>query len=536
MPRKISVRSKIVPPIALLFLAAMVAVSGYALVQERNRILEDAAAQSDVLVTSYMDALNAMMLTGSMANRELLRERLMARDEIVEARILRGASISETFGPGLAHEAAADELDHTALAGKRVAQVDQRDGERVMTVVQPFFNTADYKGTNCMSCHAQQPQGAVLGAVRIEYSLAKQDAAINADFRTMVGITILAFAISVVLMAVLLKRVVISPLDTLCSAMEHVDSGADLSTRVPISSNDEFGEVGESVNKMLEHFQPSIRKLSTTMARLGSTSAQLSRVTEQTQAAVQAQAAKSEPLKEALDSMLSSTHEVADSAEHAKNAALEAHQQAEQGKTVVDQVSHAIGALSDRVDRASTVVQKLAEGTTSIGQVLTSITQIAEQTNLLALNAAIEAARAGEQGRGFAVVADEVRTLAQRTQAATQEVRTIIDTLSDSSDNAVEVMADGREQAERSVAESQRARVALDAITEAVNAITELNRRIADAADRQHRTTSEVDGHIKAFGEITHGTAEGAEQTARTSDSINAMAEELGGIIERFKV
>ena len=535
MSRPISVKTRIVPPIALLFLVAMIAVSGYSLVQEKNRILDAAAAQTDVLVTSYMDSLNAMMLTGSMANRELLRERLMARDEIVEARMLRAESINQIFGPGLDHEAPADQLDQIALAGKRVTQVDKRDGARVMTVVQPFFNIADYKGTNCMTCHAQQPEGSVLGAVRIEYSLAKQDASINADFWTMVGITILVFAISVALMITLLQRVVIRPLDRLCSAMERVDTGADLSTRIPITSNDEFGEVGKSVNKMLEHFQPTVRNLSTTMARLGSTSAQLSQVTERTQGAVRAQASKTEQLKSALDSMLESTHEVADSAEHAKNAAFEAHQQAEQGKQVVDQVSSAIGVLSDRVDQASTVVQKLAEGTADIGQVLTSITQIAEQTNLLALNAAIEAARAGEQGRGFAVVADEVRTLAQRTQTATQEVRSIIDTLSASSDSAVQVMADGRQQAERSVAESLRARSALNAITAAVNAITELNGRIAAAADNQQSSTAAVDGHIQAIGEISHGTAERAEQTANTSVSINAMAEELGTIIERFK-
>ena len=535
MPKKTSVTLKILPPIALLFLLAMAAVSIYSVIQARVRLLDSAADQSEVLISSYMDAHNAMMLSGGMANRELLRERMMARDEIIEARIVRSEALSQTFGPGLAHEQPADELDRAALGGERVFRLDKGGKGRVMTVVEPFFNVTDYQGTDCTTCHAAQPEGAVLGAVRLEYSLAAQDAEITRDLWTIVGIALATFVVGFFLMGVRLKRVVIRPLGTLRSALDRVDSEADLGTRVQLSSNDEFGAVGESVNRMLNHFQPTIRNLSLTMDRLGAASTQLSQVTDRTQAAVEAQAQETRQLNAAIDSMLSSTDEVATSAANAEEAALEARQQAEHGKVVVDQVSTAITALSDRVEQASGVVQRLAEGTADIGQVLATITQIAEQTNLLALNAAIEAARAGEQGRGFAVVAGEVRTLAQRTQSATQEVRGIIDALTDSSDNAVEVMADGREQAARSVTESDRAREALDAITTAVDAITQLNRGIAAAAEHQRSTTSSVNDHIRAISEISQGTAQGALQTSRTSETINAMADELEKMVGAYR-
>jgi len=188
------------------------------------------------------------------------------------------------------------------------------------------------------------------------------------------------------------------------------------------------------------------------------------------------------------------------------------------------------------VTNAASVVQKLASDSESVESVLMGITQIAEQTNLLALNAAIEAARAGEQGRGFAVVADEVRSLAQKTRDATHEIQTTIESLRASSDDAVQVMLDGKSQAEESANEAEKGTEALSLILDAVNDINIMNKRIANAVKEQNKTTSEVDTLTQAIAVISKESKSGADQTLDNANEINVIVEEMEQSIQRFKI
>lgn len=535
MKQRMSVQVKILLAMAIVFMLAMILVTSYSSSQQRERALLWSENRANDLVNSYMDSLNAMMFSGSMPTRELMREKILGREEIQDVRVLRGENVTKTFGPGFETEKPVTLLDERGLKGERVVELKESKGHRVMTVVQPFFAVKNYNGTNCLGCHIV-PENSVLGAIRVDYSLAHLDDAVQREFWMSVGINTAIFLVGLIVVSVILKRVVIAPLNILRSTMAKVSADSDLSLSVQMNSNDEFRDVGQAVNEMLKKFRDTVSGLAATTHQLSGSSERLSAVANRTRSDISSQQTQTQQLTQAISEMNAAAREVALNSENAKVAALDAQNEATSGKQVVGRVVNAIDALAGRVENATKVVKNLAEGTASIRNVLEAITGIAEQTNLLALNAAIEAARAGDKGRGFAVVADEVRTLAQRTQKETQEIRETIEQLQRASDEAVDVMGEGMQQATNSVEESGKARAALEAITSAVNAITDMNSRIATAAEEQSAVAQEFTRNIQAISETSDSTAQGASQTATASEEVHGVAEELDKVVHRFRV
>jgi methyl-accepting chemotaxis protein len=361
------------------------------------------------------------------------------------------------------------------------------------------------------------------------------DDAVEKDLWTGAAINAVIFVIGLLLLNLLLRYIVIRPLSVLRDTVAEVEKNADLRPRVNLKMNDEFGNVAAAVNNMLGKFQPTIQELTANMDGLVEHAEELSNVAERSESGIAEQENQTNQLTLAIGELSSAAQEVASSAAQAEDAARKALTSASNGQEVVSSVVDDIALLADRIENAGSVVQQLAEGTGRIGQVSEAITAIAEQTNLLALNAAIEAARAGEQGRGFAVVADEVRSLAQRTQDATKEIREIIEQLRNSSEEAVQVMGQGKEDADRSVAESRVAGSALEEISSAVSSINDMNIRIATAAEEQSLMVDEVNRNIVSINEVTGKAAEGARQTSTSSDEVASVASRLDEMIRQFK-
>jgi methyl-accepting chemotaxis protein len=237
-----------------------------------------------------------------------------------------------------------------------------------------------------------------------------------------------------------------------------------------------------------------------------------------------------------MNEMSATVQEVARNAVEAAAAAKDADSTFDEGKQVVDRVISAIGELAGEVESAATVIQQLEVESRNIGSVLDVIKSIAEQTNLLALNAAIEAARAGEQGRGFAVVADEVRTLAGRTQESTQEIEEMISKLQSGTNNAVNVMAAGKEMTQVGVDQAAAAGEALKTINAAVAQISSMNTQIASAAEEQSSVTEEINRSIVSINEVAEQSATGAQHTAEASTDLARLADQLKNLVDRFKV
>jgi len=236
-----------------------------------------------------------------------------------------------------------------------------------------------------------------------------------------------------------------------------------------------------------------------------------------------------------MNQMNATVQEVARNAQHAASAAKEATDASDDGKKVVAKTIGVINTLASEVEGAAEVIQTLEQDSVDIGKVLDVIRGIAEQTNLLALNAAIEAARAGEQGRGFAVVADEVRTLASRTQTSTEEIDEMITRLQAGTNRAVKAMQVGTEQAQAGVDQAAEAGNSLESITQAIAQINDMNIQIANAAEEQSAVAEEINRNITNISDVADQAAGGARETTQASEQVAMLSEKLGGLVSQFK-
>ncbi|MEW8030097.1 MAG: methyl-accepting chemotaxis protein [Candidatus Thiodiazotropha sp.] len=310
----------------------------------------------------------------------------------------------------------------------------------------------------------------------------------------------------------------------------------DLGARVNYQNKDELSHIAIAFNRMADKFHDAINEVKDSVTQLASAAEETSTVTTQTNSGINQQLSETSQVATAMNEMSATVQEVARNAVEAAEAARAADKTFHQGKQVIDKVIDVIGELAKEVDEAVGVIGQLESESMNIGSVLDVIKSIAEQTNLLALNAAIEAARAGEQGRGFAVVADEVRTLAGRTQKSTQEIEEMICNLQSGANKAVKVMAEGKEVTLVGVEQAAAAGEALQTINAAVEQISNMNTQIASAAEEQSSVTEEINRSIVSINEVAEQSAVGAQQTSAASDDLAKLAEQLKGLVERFKV
>ena len=317
--------------------------------------------------------------------------------------------------------------------------------------------------------------------------------------------------------------------------MERLASG-DLTTRIDYTAKDEFGHITGNFNTMTSQLRDAFHEFSSATSQVAVAAEQTSAVTEQTNSGIQEQQVQTEQVATAMNQMNATVQEVARNAAQAAEAAGVADSEAANGRDVVQQAIAKINQLSVEVKDSADAIREVEKDSEQIGSVLDVIKTIAEQTNLLALNAAIEAARAGEQGRGFAVVADEVRTLASRTQESTTEIESTIARLQSGSRHAVVAMEQSLEQTQQSVGQAELAGEALQVISQAISSINDMNTQIATASEEQSVVAEEINRSVVAISEISSQTAEGAVQTAESSRQLATLSEGLQRAINKFKM
>jgi len=326
-------------------------------------------------------------------------------------------------------------------------------------------------------------------------------------------------------------------INALVRSLDDMSSGdADLSTRLTQLSRDEIGLLVASFNRFVEKLQGMMRSVQGATMRLGQMSSDMHELTDEVNASVNKQQSEITQVATAMTQMAATFGEVARHADSASQASNEANRSTELGKTVVENNTAAMDVLSQEVGRISSVIGELAEDSEKIGSVLDVIQGISEQTNLLALNAAIEAARAGEQGRGFAVVADEVRTLASRTQESTLEIQTMIEKLQKGAADAVKAMTHGSELSEAGVSQAHQARDALTTISHSISVMNEMNSNIASATEEQSAVAQEIDAKTSSISELADNTLKNARRAAQASGQLAEVSAELQSIVGKYKL
>ncbi|MEW6174877.1 MAG: methyl-accepting chemotaxis protein [Pseudomonadota bacterium] len=334
--------------------------------------------------------------------------------------------------------------------------------------------------------------------------------------------------------ATVISRMIVGPLRSTVQQAQRVAAG-DLTHSQASARRDEVGQLQNAMHDMTTSLRNLIGRIGGGVSQIAAAADQLSAVTAQTSTGVQTQRVETEQVATAMHEMAATVQEVARNAEQASTAARQADQQARQGDRVVRDAVGQIGSLAGEVDQSAHAIEALHAESGRIGSVLEVIRAVAEQTNLLALNAAIEAARAGEQGRGFAVVADEVRALARRTHDSTEEIEGLIGNLQRVAQQAVEQMQSSRSLTQRTVELANEAGVALGRITESVSTIEQMNQQIAAAAEQQSAVAENISESVTRVRDIGDQSASATEQTAGASAELARLGVELQELVRQFR-
>lgn len=523
--------------LALVLIGLVTVTMTYLNTANEERHLAESLTEKNLWHTadSYFDSINSLMLTGMMTNRGILQDKILQRDDMIEARIIRSDKTMQLYGPGFEGQQAQDDYDRAALAGEPQTFILETNNGRTLTVLQPLLASSNYRGTDCLGCHAAQ-EGDVLGAVRLTASLQSLDTTIDKNVRQTMMIQVIVLVLAFAALSWFIHRLVLKRLLTVRDILNEVEADMDLTRSFESPSSDEVGQLSNALHRVLQGFRSHLLAVETATSELLDVAQNVKQVAEQTDAAVSEQKMQTDSVATALVEMEATSLDVKQRTAEANEQSQQTDSLSKEGIAQAQETQQSIFQLSHHIQQAAEVIHNLDQRIQSVTTVLDVITAIAEQTNLLALNAAIEAARAGEQGRGFAVVADEVRSLANRTHESTNEIKDTITALQSEAQNAVDAMTRSTKEAEVRAESVRVVAEKLTTIAQQVDQMTQLNSLIAQAADQQNETAGEIQRNTTHIRDVAEQSEHVAEQAMANSEKLVEMAEQLRQRIRSFRL
>ncbi|RRJ82689.1 methyl-accepting chemotaxis protein [Aestuariirhabdus litorea] len=502
---------------------------------------------SDITIKQLETAIRierAMRLAGMTSSNQtiaLLHEEVTALSAEINAEIKQGETIlvqaqSHALSPQLAAELetlsrALKETEHEhqafeAQVEQLLAQLDQGQTVTEASVLalessQAAINehlATILKGIETMTEHA-------LETVHADEASA---------FTGMSVLTVLSVLLGM-LLGTLITRAITRPLAQAVDATQRLANG-DLTVQIEARSTDETGQLLSAMQRMSLKLQDMVSQIAAATEQLSGATNEVATITTRTAKNIELQTEQLSQTSVAMNEMSATVRDVAHNASDAADSTATAEAEARKGEQTVEQVNHSIHELALDIEHTSEAITRLSNETENVDSILEVITSIAEQTNLLALNAAIEAARAGEQGRGFAVVADEVRTLASRTQDSISTIQTMIGSLKSEAKQSVEAMNSGYAKANQAVELSEQAASALVEINQSVDRIAQMNTQIASAAEQQSAVAEQVNRSVSMINESQHEASSGAQQVAVATEELAQLSENLKGLVGQFKL
>jgi methyl-accepting chemotaxis protein len=504
----------------------------------RDTAIDQAREFSRSMHETTMASLTGMMITGTIGQREVFLDQIKQLAVIRDLKVLRGEAVIKTFGPGNAKEAGAeDAVEKQVLTnGKEFVEIQSDARGEFLRVVRPALAQKNYLGKDCVSCH-QVPEGTVLGAVSMKISLDQVNAAISSQRLKSIFAAVALSIPLLVFIYLFVRNVVTRPLEAMGEGLRNIASGeGDLTRRLAARSQDEIGQAVGSFNEMMGKFATLVRQVSESAGQVSGAAREVSSYAGQVAVSSAQQTDRSGVAAAAVEALVVSTSTIADQTEVVRNEARASAENSQSG-------NESISSLMGEIDSVDSAVRGMAE---SVGefvrnaQAITLITKevrdIADQTNLLALNAAIEAARAGEQGRGFAVVADEVRKLAEKSAASASEIDNITRTLSLQSQAVKESIDRGLGHIASSQSSLEQVAEVLALANGSVVQVQSGMDAIGASTEEQRRVSQDVAHNIEAIAAMAQENNGVVSQTTAAAQRLEALAETLQSTVGRFRV
>ncbi len=484
-----------------------------------------------------MAGLTGMMITGTVGQREVFLDQIKQLSIIKDLHVARSEAVTKLYGPDTKSNRQLDAKEQQVMStGTPYVSVERENGSSYLQVINPTKASKSYLGKDCLVCH-QTAEGTVLGIVSMRVSLDSVESEVAAFRLKIAGVALAALGVLLVLIYLITRHFVTSPLDELRKGLSDIARGeGDLTRRLPVKGKDEVGQSAQVFNEMMDNFNQLVRQVRDAASQVSARVTALSESADRVTQSSHQQNEKSDLAATAVEQLVSSISSIAQSAEHVQHQSQESLARANEGSRNLQTLLGEMDVVERAVKEMAESVNDFVRNTESITMMTREVKDIAEQTNLLALNAAIEAARAGEQGRGFAVVADEVRKLAEKSSRSASEIDAITANLSAQSVSVRRSIEEGLSHLESSQAAVSSVSNVLQATNGSVAEVGHGLDAIASATDQQRRFSGDVESSIEAIAGMARENSGTVEQTAGAAHDLKRLADGLAALVGRFKV